>query len=97
MTDEEIKNSLNWFYEQGIGGVFVHARAGLNIEYLGKRWFEAFNLVIEECKKKNIEVWIYDEQGWPSGFAGGLVSDYGEDYIIKHLCITSNFEEVDQK
>lgn len=96
MTDEELKSSLEWFYEQGIGGVFVHARAGLNIEYLGKRWFEAYKFVIEECKKKNIEVWIYDEQGWPSGFAGGLVSEYGEDYIIKHLCITSNFEEVDQ-
>ena len=46
MTDEEIKNSLNWFYEQGIGGVFVHARAGLNIEYLGKRWFAFSKLEI---------------------------------------------------
>lgn len=96
MTVEEIKSNLSWFNEQGIGGVFVHARSGLNIEYLGEKWFKAFKLTIDECKKHGIEVWIYDEQGWPSGFAGGLVSAFGEDYVIKYLCKTNDIREVDK-
>ena len=97
MTKEEITRDLTLFKEQNIGGVFVHARAGLKIEYLGEDWFNAFQITIDLCKSLGIEVWIYDEQGWPSGFAGGIVAAFGEDYLIKHLQLTNNKEEVDFK
>ena len=93
MTEEEIKRDILSFYEQSIGGIFIHARSGLKIEYLGDSWFKSYRLTIEECKRYGIEVWIYDEEGWPSGFAGGLVALSGEDFVIKHLVKSQAIDE----
>lgn len=32
-----------------------------------------------------MEAWIYDEDGWPSGFAGGLVNGCGQEYQAKYI------------
>lgn len=86
MSDSGIRKEVAELAEAGIGGLFVHARAGLTIDYLGDEWFRAYRVAVEECKKYDIDVWIYDEQGWPSGFAGGKVCALGEEYRLKSLC-----------
>lgn len=90
----EMKRQLKDFAEKGIGGVFIHSRAGLKIEYLSEDWFDAFGVAVEECAKLNLEVWIYDEDGWPSGFAGGKVFAASDDFKEKYLkSITVSAEE----
>lgn len=72
------------FADKGIGGVFVHAR-NVRIPYMGEQWFACFDAVVESAKVHNIDVWIYDENGWPSGFGGGAVNGLGKDYCLKRL------------
>lgn len=86
MEDEEIRTQVRQLAEQGFGGFFMHARAGLTLEYMGEAWFRACRIAVEEAKKQNLAAWLYDENGWPSGFAGGKVPALGEDYTAKHLC-----------
>ncbi len=93
MSDEDIRREIGEFARSGIGGLHLHARAGLSVEYLGKEWIRAFETSVAECKKYGLDVWIYDEQGWPSGFAGGKVCALGEDYLQKFLCKTLPGEE----
>jgi len=57
----------------GIGGVFVHPRPGLLTEYLSDDWFHLFDYTVEKGKELDMKVWIYDENSYPSGFAGGHV------------------------
>lgn len=85
MGDEEVRVQIRQFKEQGYGGFFMHARAGMTLEYLGESWFHACRVAIEEAKEQGLKAWLYDENGWPSGFAGGLVPALGEDYTAKHL------------
>lgn len=85
MEDEEIRLQVRQFKEQGYGGFFMHARAGMTLEYLGSSWFHACRTAIEEAEKCGIKAWLYDENGWPSGFAGGLVPSLGDEYTAKHL------------
>lgn len=66
----------------------LHARAGLRIEYLGDAWLHAYRTAIEACKRYGVDVWIYDEQGWPSGFAGGKVNASGQDFLLKYLSLS---------
>lgn len=73
------------FKEKGYGGVFIHARGGLEIEYMGEKWFEVFDACVEWAAENNFDIWLYDEFGWPSGFGGGKVNGLGKDYQIKHL------------
>ena len=85
MKDEEIREQIHQFHDQGYGGFFMHARAGMTLEYLGKDWFHACLTAVEEAEKLGLKAWLYDENGWPSGFAGGLVPALGEAYTAKHL------------
>ena len=49
----------------------MHARGGLETEYLGEDWFGCVDTCVNEAKALGMEAWSYDENGWPSGFAGG--------------------------
>lgn len=91
----EIREQLADFAAGHFDGVIVHSRAGLAIEYLRAEWFSAFSLVLKEAEKLGLDVYIYDEDGWPSGFAGGLVTNLGEEYWIKGLRYSRNVKEAD--
>ena len=75
ITKEEIDNYLNDFKNAGSSQVFVHPRPGLITEYLSDEWFELFKYTVEKGKELGMKVWIYDENSYPSGFAGGHVPD----------------------
>ncbi|MBR3708900.1 MAG: hypothetical protein IKM17_07815 [Lentisphaeria bacterium] len=70
----ELKRQLRIFKEMGFGGVFMHSRTGLAVPYLSARWFELIRACINEGKKLGLKTWIYDEDRWPSGYAGGKVT-----------------------
>jgi hypothetical protein len=57
----------------GYGGVFLHPRPGLMTEYLSARWFELMRHAVEECLRLGLVPCLYDENSYPSGFAGGHV------------------------
>lgn len=69
----------------GLGGYFMHARGGLQTEYLSDEWMECIAACIDEGKKTGMNSWCYDEEGWPSGFAGGIVTGMGDKYHVRWL------------
>ena len=71
--DELIRQS-HVLGEMGFGGYFMHSRSGLITEYLGDEWFDLINSTADAGEKDGLEVWLYDEDRWPSGSAGGKVS-----------------------
>jgi len=42
-------------------------------DYLTKEYLQLYQLVVKEAKRLNMNVWLYDEGGWPSGSACGRV------------------------
>ncbi len=70
LEPEELRRQIRAMKAAGIGGFFMHARGGLTTPYLGDEWFEATAACIDEAKKQGMDAWCYDENGWPSGFAG---------------------------
>jgi len=73
ITEEGIDFQMKEFKKAGIGGVFVHPRPGLLTEYLSEEWFDLFDYTVQKGKELDMKVWIYDENSYPSGFAGGHV------------------------
>jgi hypothetical protein len=73
ITNEEIDNFLTGFKKAGSSQVIIHPRPGLVTEYLSEKWFELFKHAVEKGKELDMNVWIYDENSYPSGFAGGHV------------------------
>lgn len=82
MDHDEIKKQIDDFKEHGFGGAFAHARAGLVTEYLSDEFFDAFRFALDESKRVGNLLYMYDENTWPSGFAGGLVCEReGEENV----------------
>lgn len=75
ITKEEIEKELISFKDAGSSQVFVHPRPGLITEYLSDEWFDLFAYAVQKGKELGMDVWIYDENSYPSGFGGGHVPD----------------------
>lgn len=73
ISKEGIAFQMGEFKKAGIGGVFVHPRPGLITEYISEEWHQLFDYTVQKGKVLDMKVWIYDENSYPSGFAGGHV------------------------
>mgnify|MGYP001124049852 CR=1 FL=1 len=74
LEEGELIRQIHVIKEMGFGGFFMHSRTGLATEYLGDEWFELVNRCTDEAETLGMEAWLYDEDRWPSGTAGGLVT-----------------------
>jgi hypothetical protein len=82
INEEGIDFQMKKFKEGGLGGVFVHPRPGLITEYLSDEWTHLFDYTVQKGKELGMKVWIYDENSYPSGFAGGHVpAEMPDSYI----------------
>lgn len=73
LDPEELRRQIRAMKKIGMHGFFMHARGGLETEYLSDEWFACIAASVDEAKKQGMDAWSYDENGWPSGFAGGLL------------------------
>ncbi len=71
--EARITRVLEGHERAGYGGVFLHPRPGLITEYLSARWFGLMRHAVEECLRLGLVPYLYDENSYPSGFAGGHV------------------------
>ncbi|MHB1151166.1 MAG: glycosyl hydrolase [Eubacteriales bacterium] len=78
LDGDELLRQVRDMHEKGIGGFFIHARFGLETEYMSQAWFDAIRLCIAEAAKLGMEVWLYDENPFPSGIADLKVSSLKE-------------------
>lgn len=90
---EELLRQADVLHEMGFGGYHMHVRSGLSTEYLGDGFMELIAACVDHAKRKKMLAWLYDEDRWPSGFAGGLVTR-DERYRMRYLLFTETpYEE----
>ena len=94
LEKDELIRQLHVFKEMGMGGAFLHSRIGLKSEYLGPEWFELTNAVADEAEKIGMEAYLYDEDRWPSGSAGGMVTEnpkYRQNHVTLYTMPAEEF------
>ena len=87
LTKEELERQIDVFKEMGLGGFHMHVRTGLKNKYLSDEYMQLVNDCINKAKKEEMLAWLYDEDRWPSGAAGGLVT-CEEKYRARYLLFT---------
>jgi len=90
LEDEELKRQINQFKAQGMGGAFLHPRGGLVTEYLGDAFWHAIEVCIKEMARLDMVCWLYDEDRFPSGVAGGKVVSGNPEFAGTYL--TKDYE-----
>jgi hypothetical protein len=93
LEEDELRWQVREQEKVGLGGYFMHARAGLKTSYLGREWLDCIEACVEEGSKLGMGSWIYDENGYPSGFAGGVIPAMGMEFQQKFL----RFEVVEKR
>jgi len=85
LTDAELVRQIRSFHSVGIGGFFMHSRVGLMTPYLSKEWMDRIKTTVREAERLGMKARLYDEDSYPSGFAGGIVPSLGAAYRAKSL------------
>ena len=78
LEEGELKRQIAVMREMGFGGAYLHSRTGLSTEYLSKEWFRLMNVCADELEKYGMSAYLYDEDRYPSGVAGGYVPMHKE-------------------
>jgi hypothetical protein len=90
LQTDELKRQIGEMDRQGWGGFFMHSRIGLETPYMSEEWMRCVSTCIEEAAARGMGAWLYDEDKWPSGYAGGAVPRLGPDYREKALFVSEN-------
>ena len=82
---EGVREQVPIFAEMGYGGFFIHSRPGLATPYLSREWFDRVRDAVEAAEKAGLKAWLYDEDRWPSGTAGGILTAERPDHAATEL------------
>lgn len=74
MTPEMLTRQIDILQEMGLGGFHMHSRSGMAVPYLSDRFMDLVKVCVEKARENKMLAWLYDEDRWPSGAAGGLVT-----------------------
>ena len=81
----ELVRQIGLMDEGGWGGFFMHSRIGLRTPYLGSDWLACVSACVAEARSRGLQACLYDEDKWPSGYAGGMSVTANPDYRAKCL------------
>ncbi len=84
LNPKELVKQIQKMKDAGCGGFIMHARTGLLTEYLSEDWFHCIETCLCEAERLGMNAWVYDENGWPSGFVGGELLK-NPDFLAPYL------------
>ena len=87
LDESECRRQIREMAEKGWGSFFMHSRVGLVTPYLSEEWMNIIKACADEAEKNGVYAWLYDEDKWPSGYAGGIVPVIDEEYRSRALTL----------
>ncbi|KAK9458432.1 hypothetical protein V1511DRAFT_520156 [Dipodascopsis uninucleata] len=87
LNREQLLRQVDYLRQMGFGGFFIHVRVGLETEYMGDEFLDLVKACIDRAKELGMKAHLYDEDRWPSGAAGGLVTT-NKEFRATHVLFT---------
>ncbi len=89
---ETLQKQIEYLKEMGFGGFHMHSRTGMATEYLSDAFMELVKACVDKAEQEEMLAWLYDEDRWSSGAAGGYVTKEPK-YRIRKLVFTPDRRE----
>ncbi|MBI4025217.1 MAG: hypothetical protein HY360_09575 [Verrucomicrobia bacterium] len=74
LDHDELRRQIALIAEAGYEGLFAEPRCGLLTPFDSEAWWRAMDVIVRECERHGLQCWIWDEDYFPSGIAGGRVT-----------------------
>lgn len=84
ITRQLIDEQISMFKKMGFGGFHIHPRTGLETAYMSGEYMDLVSYACERAKREGMYAYLYDEDRYPSGAAGGMVT---ENLRYRQRCI----------
>lgn len=68
---EVLTEEIDAIYRSGIRALCVESR--IHEQFGEQPWWDMMQHVLEECKKRDMKVWLLDDKHFPSGFANDIL------------------------
>lgn len=92
---QTLLDQIDVFRQMGFGGFHMHVRTGMDTPYLSDEFMDMIQACNQKAKELHMLSWLYDEDRWPSGAAGGLVTadlHYRERFMRLSPCFKLGYE-----
>ena len=87
LDDDLLLREIDAMKRMGLGGFHMHSRSGMATNYLSDEFMAHIKACVEKARSESMLAWLYDEDRWPSGAAGGIVTK-DKKYRARHLVFT---------
>lgn len=71
--EETLVTYVEKIHQSGMRAVCVESRP--HPDFVGDKWWEDLGIIIRECEKRGMEIWVLDDSHFPTGFANGQIRD----------------------
>ena len=71
---EKIPEQIERIYQSGCRALCVESRP--HKDFCGPGWWADMDVIISECERRGMKVWILDDDHFPTGHAAGAVKDH---------------------
>lgn len=87
LEEDELLWQIEQLKQMGFGGFHMHTRSGMATKYLSDEFMNLVKKCTQKAQEEQMLAYLYDEDRWPSGAAGGYVTKYPE-FRQRRLCFT---------
>jgi len=71
--EETLVTYVEKIHQSGMRAVCVESRP--HPDFVGEKWWEDLSIIIRECEKRGMKIWVLDDSHFPTGFANGQIRD----------------------
>ena len=88
LNKDLLLREIDQMKRMGMGGFHMHVRTGMSTTYLSDGFMQLIRDCVDKAKEERMRAYLYDEDRWASGAAGGYVTRE-ERYRARYLLFTT--------
>lgn len=69
--EKTLRHYIEKISESGMKGVCVESRP--HPDFVGEKWWKDLSIIIDECQKREMKIWVLDDSHFPTGYANGQI------------------------
>ena len=70
-AESVIRKEIEKVQQCGINEICVEGRPFE--DFAGPAWWKELDIILDECRRRNMRIWILDDRHFPTGYANGLI------------------------
>ena len=84
-SEAVLREYMEAIHACGIGAVCVEARP--HPDFVGPRWWQDMDVILDEARKRDMKVWILDDAHFPTGQAAGAMVNADPELCKQYIMV----------